>query len=202
MDEGRNALDDASGPFALDALCCAPERKWSCRVEERGRGKYRVFLSGSLHAGWAGRLAAGLADRRITIHRVVARRSPEMLWDAELSVEALERGGNLDGFDFLALTLDHADPQRTGRLAALSSYAIRRTAEDVVIELRAPDAVGFLDQILHLFAFYGMFPHALRIETRGAEAVDLFRLQTLAGRVPAAKAVAWLERTLDGMLVR
>jgi hypothetical protein len=201
MDEGR-PFTTASDPVALDAECCPPERSWSCRVEERSRGKFRVFLSGSLHAGWAGRLAAGLADRRITITRAIARRSPAMLWDAEVDVEALDRGGGLDGFDFLALTLDHADPQRTGRLVPLSSYAIRRTAEDVVVELRAPDAVGFLDHILHLFAFYGLFPHAMRIETRGTKAVDLFQLQTLGGRVPTAKVVAWLERTLDGMVVR
>lgn len=201
MDEGLPFFT-ASEPVALDADCCPPERRWTCRVEARGRDKFRVFLSGSLHAGWAGRLAAGLADRRITITRAKARRTPEMLWDAELDVEALDRGGNLDGFDFLALTLDHEDPQRPGRLVPLSSYAVRRTAEDVVVELRAPDAVGFLDQILHLFAFYGLFPHAMRIDTRGADAVDLFQLQTLAGRVPNAKVVAWLERTLDGMLQR
>ncbi|HYG68576.1 MAG TPA: hypothetical protein VD838_12985, partial [Anaeromyxobacteraceae bacterium] len=176
--------------------------RWSCRVEERTRGRFRVHLHGSLHAGWAGRLAAGLAARRITIHRLVAKRSPEMLWDAEVDVEALERVVGLDGFDFLSLTLDHADPQRTGPLPGLSSYALRRTPEDVLVELRAPDAVGFLDAILHLYAFYGMFPHALRIDTRGAEAVDLFRLQTLAGRVPPAKVVVWLERTLDGMVRR
>lgn len=183
-------------PATPDAPCCPPERRWACQVEERGRGRYRVHLSGSLHAGWAGRLAGGLAARRISVARASARRDADMIWTAEVDIEALDPSVDLNRVDFLALTLAHADPVGRPVAVPLGRYAIRRAADDVEVEVRAPDAVGFLDGILRVFAFYGLFPREMRIETRGTEAVDVFRLQSLGGRAPSVAIVSALEARL------
>ena len=181
----------------LDAPCCAAERRWACRVEERGRRKFRIHLSGSLHAGWAGRLAGGLARRGVDITRVSASRSDDMLWAAEIDVEATAFGIDLAGFDFLAPTLAHAAPVTRAPAIPIDRYALTRGPEDVTVEIRAPDRVGLLDGLLRVFASHGLFPHELRIDTRGPVAVDLFRLQTLGGRPPSASVVSELERRLE-----
>jgi hypothetical protein len=186
----------------LDAPCCASERRWACHVEERGRRKFRIHLSGSLHAGWAGRLAGGLARRGIGITRVIASRDADMTWQAEVDTEAVAFGIDLAGFDFLALTLAHAAPVTRAPDIPIDRYALVRGADDVAVEIRAPDRVGLLDALLRVFARHGLFPRELRIETRGPVAVDLFRLQTLGGRLPSAAVVAELERRLGALARR
>jgi hypothetical protein len=193
---------DAELAPELDAPCCAPERRWACRVEERGRRKFRIHLSGSLHAGWSGRLAGGLARRGIGIVRVTAHRSAEMIWEAEVDVEAAGPGIDLAGFDFLAPTLAHAAPVVRAPGVPIDRFSLVRGADDVAVEIRAPDRVGLLDALLRVFASHGLFPRELRIDTRGAVAVDLFLLQTLGGRPPPATVVAALERRLEALARR
>ncbi len=193
---------DADLAPELDAPCCAAERSWACRVEERGRRKFRIHLSGSLHAGWAGRLAGGLARRRMSITRVTARRGADLAWQAEVDVEAEAYGIDLAGFDFLAATLAHAAPVTRAPVVAIDRFALVRGPEDVAVEIRAPDRVGLLDALLRVFGLHGLFPRELRIETRGHVAADLFRLQTLGGRPPPASVVADLERRLEALTRR
>jgi hypothetical protein len=186
----------------LDAPCCPTERRWACHVEERGRRKFRIHLSGSLHAGWSGRLAGGLARRGISITRVTASRGADGSWTAEVDTEAVAFGIDLAGFDFLALTLAHVAPVTRAPSVPIDRYTLVRGGEDVSVEIRAPDRVGLLDALLRVFARHGLFPRELRIETRGPVAVDLFRLQTLGGRPPSAAVVSELERRLSALARR
>ena len=196
-------MEPTTGPHPALARSPAPggaarERRWSSRVVPQGGSRYALFLTGSLHAGWAGRLAAGLAARHVSVVRAAARRT-DTLWTAEIEFDVLEAGVEPSAVDFIALMLDAA-PDRSAPDPRIASFHLSRGARDVAVELRARDEVGFLSGTLRVFAFFGLFPHSLRVDTVGGEVRDLFRLQGLSGQVPPAGVVAALERRLAGMV--
>lgn len=176
------------------------EQRWSCRVSPLGGPRYALRLSGSLHVSWAGRLAAGLAARHISVVRVRAHRAPTT-WSADVELEVLDPTIQPSAIDFIALMREEPAPEPPTPAASLSSFAVRPTARDVEVELRAPDTVGFLERVLRLFAVHALYAHEMRVDTRAGEVHDLFRLRNLSGLPPGPRAIAALERGL-GRLVR
>jgi hypothetical protein len=180
-----------------DASVKVPE---GYQVLDLGQGRHQVRMSGLLHAGWAGRLAAALAERRVNVVRGRGARRAGHLWEAELIVEPLERGTDLGSFDFLALARDGRPPGETANLV-LDAFSLTRTAEELVVDVEAVDGLGFLDRILRVFAVYNLFPRELHIETKGRTVRDQFHLQSLNGQSPSlqvCEAVGLKLRDLAG----
>lgn len=192
-------MDSAIGALPASWLTVAPgereERSFTSKVVRTGARRHTLHLSGSLHAGWAGRLAAGLAARHVTVVRASARRSSTR-WTAEIVFDLLDPDAEASAIDFLALLAEPAPPADGGAPPRLSDARVVRTRRDVLVELRGEDEVGFLGKVLLAFAELGLFPHDMRVETLGSEIRDVFRLQSATGEAPAEGVAAALRARL------
>lgn len=173
-----------------------------CLVAEEADGRYLVSVQGSLTTGWAGRLAASLAARRLNVVRGGAVRRAGHVWDVELLLEPLDRSVDPRALDYLALAQEGSAPDHAdGESVVIDTFVLTRTATELVVDLEAVDSLGFLDRLLRVFALYGLFPRELKLETRGQRVRDQFRLQGLAGQLPSlqvCEAVGLRLRALAG----
>jgi len=177
-----------------------PPAAFGCLVAEEADGRYLVSVQGAFTTGWAGRLAASLAARRLNVVRGGAVRRGGHVWDVELLLEPLDRAVDLRTLDYLALAQegsapDHADEESV----VIDTFVLTRTATELVVDVEAADTLGFLDRLLRVFALYGLFPRELKVETRGQRVRDQFRLQGLGGQLPSlqvCEAVGLRLRTL------
>jgi hypothetical protein len=185
------SLLPASGPPAA-------EWEWACRLVPKAGRRYMLHLSGSLHFAWAGRLAAGLAARHISVVRATARRGSTR-WTAEIELDVLDGALEPSAIDFIALMREHPDPASAGGIE-LANCRVARTRRDVEVEIRGEDAVGLLGRVLLIFAELGLFPRAMRVETAGSAVRDVFLLQDLAGEPPPDAVVAVLRTRLEGLV--
>jgi hypothetical protein len=175
--------------------------RWACRVVRNGGSgrRYTLHLSGSLHRDWAGRLAAGLAARHISVVRAIARHASTQ-WTAVIELDVLDPGVEPSAIDFIALLREQpATPWRADPVK-ITRFGVATVAGGVEVAIRAEDEVGFLDRILLVFASSGLFPHDMRVETRGSEVHDLFLLRTAAGDTPAEANVAALRERLQKLV--
>lgn len=174
------------------------EWQWTSRLVPKSRGRLALHLSGSLHAAWAGRLAAGLGARHIGVVRATARRGSTR-WTAEIELDVPKGAPAPSAAEVVALMREHVDPGRAGPVV-LAACRLAPSRRDLRVELRAADAVGFLGSVLLLFAELGLFPRAMEVETVAGEVRDVFFLQTLTGEPPAVPVVAALRRRLDALV--
>ncbi len=196
-------MDPASG-YALPAGLALPlaERPaagstLTCRLVPRAGRRSTLHLSGSLHPAWAGRLAAGLGARGVSVVRASARRGSTR-WTAEIEIQVLDGAVEPSAIDFVALMKEQRDLASAGPVA-LSSWRVQPTRTDVEVEIRAEDSVGFLGRVLLVFAQLGLFPRAMRVETLGAAVRDVFLLQGIGGERPPDGVVSLLRRRLAGL---
>lgn len=190
----------------VDASTKPPSKKAAppagFEVAEAPDGRFLVNVSGPLPTGWAGRLASGLAERRVNVVRGGGARRGGHQWEVELLVEPLDRTVDPRTIDWLALAQEGQDKplEEEGRLA-LETFSLTRTVTDLTVDVDAVDSLGFLDRILRVFALYGLFPYELHLETRGQKVKDQFRLLGLGGAVPSlqvSEAVGLKLRELSG----
>jgi len=184
--------------FLLPASDPPGEWTWTCRLVPKTGRRYTLHLSGSLHFAWAGRLAAGLAARHISVVRTTARRGSKR-WTAEIDVEVLDGAVEPSAIDFIALMREHRDPSAAGAIE-LAHFRVIPTRGDVEVEIRGEDAVGLLGGILLVFAELGLYPRAMRVETVGPAVRDVFLLQNAAGERPSEAVVAALRTRLEGLV--
>lgn len=182
------------GGFALPAPASG-ERQWTCRLVAKTARRHTLHLSGSLHVAWAGRLAAGLAARHISVVRATARRGSTR-WTAEIELDVADGAVEPSAIDFIALMREHHDPASAGAIE-LAGFRVTRTRRDVEVQIRGEDAVGLLGRILLVFAELGLFPRAMRVETVGTAVRDVFLLQDVVGEPPPQGVVAALTRRLE-----
>lgn len=189
-------------PQAGDSDGASRDRQWSwtCRVVPRSGSRHVLHLTGSLHAGWAGRLAAGLAARNVSVVRATARRAATR-WTAEIEVDAHADGVEPSAIDFVAL-LREAPVPTGGEPVRITGHRVVRTRRDLEVELRAEDRVGFLARTLAIFAELGLFPRELRVETVGSEVRDRFLLQSASGELPPEGIAGVLRRRLEALVDR
>ncbi len=195
-------MSSASGmalPSPLHLPAEMPAGGWTltCRLVPRGGRRSTLHLSGSLHHAWAGRLAAGLAARHVSVVRATARRGSTR-WTAEIDIEVPDRAVEPSAIDFVALMKEHRDPASAGPIA-LTGWRVTPTRTDVEVELRAVDAVGFLGRALLVFAELRLFPRAMRVETVGGAVRDVFLLQGPGGERPPEGVVSLLRRRLEAL---
>jgi hypothetical protein len=193
--DGATATDLSPGEGLPGEAAPRAEQRWTCRVSPLGGRRFALRLSGSLHVSWAGRLAAGLAARSISVVRVRAHRAPTS-WSADVELEVLDPAVQPSAIDFIALMREEPAAEPVAPAASLRSFSVQPTARDVEVELRAPDTVGFLERVLRLFAVHALYAHEMRVDTRAGEVHDVFRLRNLSGLPPGPRAIAALERSL------
>jgi hypothetical protein len=174
----------------------------SCQVTEVAGPRLQVRMRGTLAADWAGRLAAALAARRINVIRLEGARHSGRCWDVALVVEPLEAVAEARRLDYLALARNGRGPAGAAVAGlALDAFSLTRNPQEVVVDVEAADALGFLDRILRVFAHFSLFPRALHVETRGQKVRDQFRLVDRDGQVPplqVCEAVGLRLRDLAG----
>lgn len=176
----------------------APSSTLTCRLVRRGDQRFTLHLSGSLHPAWAGRLAAGLGARDVSVRRASARRGSTR-WTAEIDVEIPAGIAEPSALEFVALMKEHRDPAN-GAPVALDDWRVQPTRTDVEVEIRAPDSVGFLGRILLVFADLGLFPRAMRVDTVGSAVRDVFLLQGFSGERPPDGVLSLLRRRLAALV--
>ena len=167
-------------------------------VEAIGEGLHVLTVEGRLGPGWAGNLAAGLAERAISIERGEARASRLGLWSARFEVRPLARAPTLAALDHVALARTDAG---RGFATPLRLDAYELDASDAYggslrLAVSAPDYVGFLAGLLRRLAYFALFPVALRLETQTDRVADELWLRGAGQRVPSANAHAALARAL------
>ena len=157
-----------------------------CLVLEAPGGRLQVKVLGALTVGWAGRLAAALAARRISVVRGGGARRSGHVWEVELLVEPLDRSVDARALDYLALAHEgHAPEVDEGSALRLHAFSLTRSDAELVVDVEAVDELGFLDRLLRVFALHGLYPHALHLETRGERVRDQFRLHASSGHAPS-----------------
>ena len=185
-------------PGGLSLPGSASPATLTCRLVRRGGQRFTLHLSGSLHHAWAGRLAAGLAARDVSVVRATARRGSTR-WAAEIEFDVPAGVPAPSAVDFVALMKEHRDPASAERVE-LAGWRVQATRTDVEVEIRAADEVGFLGRILLVFAGVGLFPRAMRVETVGSAVRDVFLLQGISGEAPPEGVVSLLRKRLEALV--
>jgi hypothetical protein len=83
----------------------------------------------------------------------------------------------------------------------LLSHRLGESGGDLLVEVEAADARGFLDRTLRVFALFGLFPREMQIETSEGLVHDVFRLRSLHGGTPEAATVTALASRLRRLTV-
>jgi hypothetical protein len=160
-------------------------REPGAHVEKVSPEFARIALWGELPVGWAGRLAAGLADAGVDIRRGGAKSNDARQWLAEFEVTP---HGTLDlsTLDYLGLCRDDAVARSKEELK-LYHFDLARTEDGAALELtlRAPDQLGFLGNLLSHLAFFSLFPESMNVVTMNGVALDMFSLRALGGAAPS-----------------
>jgi hypothetical protein len=161
-------------------------------------------VRGQLDAGWTRSLALGLATMGIDVVRGHAKRSCRRSWVAELQLRATEGGADPRAVDYARLADGLVEPARPADLALDSYYADGSpdSGGALLLEVRAPDRVGFLGSILHRLASLSLVPDEMTLDSRADCVFDRFQLKTADGRLPSDEARRALVRTLDGLVSR
>ncbi len=167
-------------PARAAAVSLAPA---TAKLTSIGGGRHLLELSGRLALGWMGRLAAALAERRVSVVSARARQSAPRLWVAAFEIEPLDPGVALDSLDWVAFAA-LAPGRAVGVEPRLGSFRLERTGDALQVEIHAQDQLGFLDGILRTFAACSLFPEEMLVETRGAEVLDTFVLRGIGGSMP------------------
>jgi hypothetical protein len=159
-------------------------------------------VSGRLSAGWAGRFAGRLAEYGFNIEKALASRNTRGFWTAGFEVTRIIGAPDGDDVDFTEL-LAAPGPPRHPIPIRLYGYTLSPPADArrLVLEVEAPDQIGFLSQLLNRLAFFSLFPVEMRIETTGGIVRDTVYVSSVGGGLPSADVVEALRRELDGLRV-
>lgn len=174
------------------SVACAVQSGPEVSVVPIGPAARRIELRGELPVGWAGHLVSGLAAQRINIVRGWAREQCGV-WEGQLQVELPQYTMDLTP----AAVLQLARPEPRMLRSALDGLELLAhwlvpSGDEVVVEIEAADARGFLDRLLRVFSAHGLFPREMSIETSDGMVHDVFRLRALYDGAPAPAAVAGL----------
>jgi hypothetical protein len=163
-----------------------------------GTSVRRIEIQGFLPAGWAGRLATGLAAQRISVVRGWAEDRESAGWEAQIDVELPQYTLDLTPATVLLLASPVPVPlfPPTDGLELLD-FKTAQIDGDLAVEVEAADAQGFLERMLRLFALHDLSPREMNVETSDGMVHDMFRLRGPAGAAPEPQAVAALEAKLQ-----
>jgi hypothetical protein len=166
-----------------------------CEVTEIGHQTFRVRVGGELRSAWMATLCVGLADRRLSIHQAHARRGPDGLWMAELTVIALAGAPDPRHVPYIELaTAEVKHVPGTLKLDACTAIESRDHGGSLLLELQGEDTLGLLGSVLASLATLMLFPIEMHIETRAGRAYDALWLAGMGGHAPSPRATEALQR--------
>ncbi len=171
---------------------------WS-ELTPLGGDRFRVRLGGPFRPAWMATLGSGLAERRISIDHVHAKRAHDGSWVAELALIALEGSRDPRGISYIGLAGEGAQIYPGGHTLELARYALLDSSDyggTLMLEFEAQDSLGLLGAMLSSLATLGLFPIEMHIETHGGRARDNLWLCGAGGSRPTLEA----RRALDRML--
>lgn len=172
-------------------------------LERRGREVTLLRVAGRLRPGWCGNLAMGLAALDIDITRGHATSEGAGFWSAQLELlcpaddqptrEQIARLLESNGAAGFTLPLD------------LLSYGLAPSTRHggcLLLELEAPNRVGFLAALLRRLAYFSLFPVELQLETSAGAARDRLWLRGGGDSLPAPRVAGALRVNLDALVGR
>jgi hypothetical protein len=144
-------------------------------------------------------LGRGLAERRISIDQVHAKRGHDGSWVAELALVALEGSSDPRGISYIGLAGERAQVYTGGYALELDRYSLIDSGDyggTLLLEFEAQDSLGLLGALLSSLAALGLFPIEMHIETHQGRAHDNLWLSAAGGNRPSHEAKRALERML------
>jgi len=144
-------------------------------------------------------LGSGLAERRISIDHVHAKRAHNGSWVAELALIALEGASDPRGISYIGLAGERAQIYTGGYTLELDRYTLLDTSDyggTLVLDFEAQDSLGLLGSMLSSLSTLGLFPIEMHIETHLGRARDSLWLCGTGATRPSLEA----RRALDRML--
>jgi hypothetical protein len=180
------------------------------RVFKNTGALYSVRLWGPLGPLWTGNFTMGLSRLGFDIRRGFARQDRSGPWVAEFLITPTAGATEPGSIDYLGLAADphplsEAEPDIHGSAVELNHYALDGSPDQgstLYLEVRGPDRVGFLGNLLRSLAQVLLFPKEMTIETHAGEVFDRFSLQAVGGRVPSDAARQALAKALDTLVRR
>ena len=170
---------------------------WS-EATELAPSSFRVRLGGPFRGAWLASLSCRLAERKISIDHVHARRTADYIWIAELHLRGSEHAQDPFGIDYAALA-EETDIS-TKPVFVIDSYRLLESRDyggTLMLTIEAPDSLGLLGSLLARLALLGLVPIELHIETKAGRAHDSLWLHATDGAAPASDAHAALSQVLD-----
>jgi len=189
----------SSSPLPPSRVFVRDGAAWS-EVAPLGADRYRVRLGGLFRPAWMATLGSGLAERRVSIDTVHARRGHDGAWIAELALVALEGATDPRGISYVGLAGERAQVGAGDHVLALDRFSLIDSTDyggSLMLELQAPDSLGLLGAMLSSLAALGLFPIEMHIETHAGRAQDCLWLCATGASRPEPEAKRALERMLS-----
>jgi hypothetical protein len=130
-----------------------------------------------------------------------ACRNPRGFWAAEFDLVGTPQSLPLSPMDVERLATTTATRSALPPLR-LHRYGLTRPPGSalLLLDVEAPDQIGFLAQLLSHLAFLSLFPVEMRVETARGVARDRLHLRSIAGNEPADQALAAVRVELDRLV--
>ena len=165
---------------------------------------YELVIKGFLTPGWSGRLAAGLAQNRVSIVRGEAEKVTVSAWHSRFELKTAPFAKDPLSIDYVALAATELPYDRNaGKLALIDFVTEPSSRHDgsLYLEIRGVDRLGFLGDLLDYFSMRCLFPVKMTVETVGDTALDRFWLRGVGGSTPSESISAAIRENLERLLI-
>lgn len=162
----------------------------------------RWELSGRTEdADWLANVCCGLARLGISVMTGHAARDAEGSWRAHLDVDVSRAIVDPETVDVAGLAGD-CPPHPDGAPLRLTALDIGRRDDGLlVVQLAAPDELGFLGRLLRELADLELHPVEVAVSTRTGVAHDRLVLSATGGEAPSSEVHALLAHVLSSHLL-
>jgi hypothetical protein len=150
---------------------------------------------------WLANVCSGLAELGICVVMGHALRDAAGTWRAHLDVDVSRALVDPETVDVASLAVDRPAPRDAAPLRLTALDLGRREDGLLVVQLAAPDELGFLGRLLHELAVLKLHPVEVAITTRTGVAHDRLVLAAGGTDVPSSELQALLSHVLSGFLV-
>ena len=175
-----------------------PPRTPEFTIEKLSTNLYRLSVRGCFTPGWLARLSAGLSDHKVSILCGGGRQIYGSYWEAGFEIKMAAFTDDPRKLDFRSF-VEARTSVRYDESFELREFSIEQPEDPhqaVWVVVKGADKIGFLRNILKVFAFYSLFPSEIEIETIGANACDRFLLHSVGGTAPSANALQGVRELL------
>lgn len=165
---------------------------------------YTLALRGFLMPGWVGRLAAALAQHRISIIRGEAEKVTVSSWSSSFELKSAPFAKDPLAIDYVSLANTELPQDRAVGKIDLLDFRLETCSQhegSLYLEVRGVDRLGFLGDLLDYFSMRCLFPVKMTVETVGNTALDRFWLKGVGGSKPSDSITFSMKENLDRLLI-